>query len=59
MGAVFIPNSYTWSLEHDELDPDNGGILHLRRFPELLEHFWTRSHDEDGTSGRLSPWQRR
>jgi putative hydrolase of the HAD superfamily len=39
MGAVFIPHAYTWSLEHDELDPDDGGILHLRRFPELLEHF--------------------
>lgn len=39
MGAVFIPNVHTWVLEHDELDPDDGGILHLRRFPELLEHF--------------------
>ena len=39
MGAVFIPNAYTWSLEHDELDPDDRGILHLQRFPELLEHF--------------------
>lgn len=39
MGAVFIPNVHTWVLEHDELDPDDRGILHLQRFPELLEHF--------------------
>lgn len=39
LGAVFIPNDYTWALEHDELDPDDRGILHLRHFPELLEHF--------------------
>jgi len=39
MGAVFIPNAYTWSLEHDEIDPDDAGILHLERFPELLDHF--------------------
>jgi putative hydrolase of the HAD superfamily len=39
MGAVFIPNRYTWALEHDEIDPDDRGILHLQRFPELLEHF--------------------
>jgi putative hydrolase of the HAD superfamily len=39
MGAVFIPNAYTWALEHDEIDPQDAGILHLQRFPELLEHF--------------------
>ncbi len=39
LGAVFIPNRYTWVLEHDELDPDDHGVLHLRRFPELVEHF--------------------
>jgi putative hydrolase of the HAD superfamily len=39
MGAVFIPNAYTWSLEHDELDPQDGGILRLQRFTELLNHF--------------------
>ena len=25
LGAVFIPNAYTWALEHDELDPDDAG----------------------------------
>lgn len=39
LGAVLIPNRYTWVLEHDELDPDDHGVLHLRRFPELVEHF--------------------
>jgi putative hydrolase of the HAD superfamily len=39
LGAVFIPNRHTWELEKDELDPDDGGVLHLRRFPELVEHF--------------------
>ena len=39
LGAVFIPNVNTWSLEHDELDPADDGVLHLRSFPELVEHF--------------------
>lgn len=39
LGAVFIPNQHTWELEKDELDPDDAGVLHLRRFPELVEHF--------------------
>ena len=39
VGAVFIPHAYTWSLEHDEIDPADRGVLHLARFPELLEHF--------------------
>jgi putative hydrolase of the HAD superfamily len=39
LGAVFIPNQHTWALEKDELDPDDGGVLHLQRFPELVEHF--------------------
>jgi putative hydrolase of the HAD superfamily len=39
LGAVFIPNQHTWALEKDELDPDDDGVLHLRRFPELVEHF--------------------
>jgi putative hydrolase of the HAD superfamily len=39
MGAVFIPHAHTWVLEHDEIDPDDPGVLHLQRFPELLEHF--------------------
>ncbi|MGC5033347.1 HAD family hydrolase [Micromonospora sp. DT229] len=37
--AVFIPNANTWVLEHDELDPADEGVLHLRAFPELLHHF--------------------
>jgi putative hydrolase of the HAD superfamily len=39
LGAVFIPNQHTWVLEKDEFDPDDDGVLHLRRFPELVEHF--------------------
>jgi putative hydrolase of the HAD superfamily len=37
--AVFIPHPYTWSLEEQEIDPTDRGVLHLARFPELLEHF--------------------
>jgi putative hydrolase of the HAD superfamily len=37
--AVFIPNAWTWALEHDELDPEDDGVLRLRRFPELAQHF--------------------
>ena len=37
--AVFIPHPYTWSLEEQEIDPADRGVLHLARFPELLEHF--------------------
>lgn len=36
LGAVFIPNAYTWALEHDEVPAD---VLTLQRFPELLDHF--------------------
>jgi putative hydrolase of the HAD superfamily len=39
MRAVYIPNANTWALEHTELDADDDGILQLRRFTELLEHF--------------------
>lgn len=39
LGAVFIPNAHTWALEQDVIDPTDDGILHLRRFPELLQHF--------------------
>ena len=39
LNAVFIPNDNTWVLEHDELDPDDAGVLHLRQFGELLLHF--------------------
>ncbi|MEZ0069902.1 putative hydrolase of the HAD superfamily [Streptacidiphilus sp. MAP12-20] len=39
MNAVFIPNDHTWVLEHTELDPSDGAVLHLRAFRELLDHF--------------------
>ncbi|MGH3097118.1 MAG: HAD family hydrolase [Streptosporangiales bacterium] len=39
MNAVYIPNGNTWVLEHGEVDPDDGQVLWLARFPELLEHF--------------------
>ena len=39
MNAVYIPNANTWALEHHELDAGDDRILHLRSFPELLEHF--------------------
>ncbi|MFD9062970.1 HAD family hydrolase [Kitasatospora purpeofusca] len=39
MNAVFIPNDHTWVLEHSELDPADEGVLHLRAFRELLDHF--------------------
>ena len=37
--AVFIPHPYTWSLEEQEIDPTDRGVLHLARFPDLLDHF--------------------
>jgi putative hydrolase of the HAD superfamily len=39
MNAVFIPNENTWRLEVAVLDPTDEGVLHVRRFPELLDHF--------------------
>jgi putative hydrolase of the HAD superfamily len=39
LGAVFIPNSCTWALEHDELDPDDDGVLYLECFTQLVDHF--------------------
>ena len=39
LNAVFIPNENTWVLEHDMLDPDDTGVLHLRQFGELLLQF--------------------
>lgn len=39
MNAVFIPNDNTWILEDGELDPGDDGVLLLRKFPDLLEHF--------------------
>ena len=37
--AVFIPHTHTWSLEEQDLDPTDRGVLRLARFPELLDHF--------------------
>jgi putative hydrolase of the HAD superfamily len=39
LNAVFIPNPHTWVLEHDELDPADEQVLHLGKFPDLLDHF--------------------
>jgi putative hydrolase of the HAD superfamily len=39
LNAVFIPNANTWVLEQGELDPGDAGVLRLRAFPDLLEHF--------------------
>lgn len=39
LGAVFIPNPHTWVLEHDDLDPADRGVLHLKHFRELTQHF--------------------
>ncbi|MDP9862541.1 MULTISPECIES: HAD family hydrolase [Streptosporangium] len=39
MNAVFIPNDNTWVLEHSELDPADTGVLRLRKFSELPDHF--------------------
>ena len=37
--AVFIPHAHTWSLEEQEIDPADDGVLHLLRFADLLLHF--------------------
>jgi putative hydrolase of the HAD superfamily len=39
LGAVFIPHTSTWVLEHAEIDPADPGVLHLERFTQLLDHF--------------------
>ena len=39
LNAVFIPNPHTWVLEEDELDHADEGVLHLKHFRELTEHF--------------------
>ncbi|HET6504978.1 MAG TPA: HAD family hydrolase [Amycolatopsis sp.] len=39
LNAVFIPNEDTWSLEDGDLDPADDRVLHLTRFPDLLQHF--------------------
>jgi len=37
--AVFVPNAATWDHEHAELDPGDGGILHVAAFGHLTAHF--------------------
>jgi putative hydrolase of the HAD superfamily len=39
LNAVFIPHEMTWSLEHAEIDHQDGRLLVLERFTELIEHF--------------------
>ena len=39
LNAVFIPHQHTWVLEHDELDHADQGVLHVKHFRELTEHF--------------------
>ena len=39
LGAVFIPNVNTWTLEHAELRPGAPRLLQLERFAELTVHF--------------------
>ncbi len=39
LNAVFLPNDNTWILEHDDVDPDDAGVLRLERFAELLDNF--------------------
>ncbi|MFF4602250.1 HAD family hydrolase [Streptomyces sp. NPDC001339] len=37
--AVFIPHDRTWVLEHAEIDPDDGKVLRLSAFGELVRYF--------------------
>ncbi|SCF03049.1 HAD family hydrolase [Micromonospora mirobrigensis] len=39
LNAVFIPNDNTWVLEHDELDPDDPAVVHLKEFRQLRTLF--------------------
>jgi len=39
LNAVYLPNDNTWILEHDDVDPEDVGVLRLKRFAELLDHF--------------------
>jgi len=39
LNAIFIPHSHTWSLEHQEIRPNNGRLLVLERFADLKKHF--------------------
>jgi putative hydrolase of the HAD superfamily len=39
LGAVFIPNENTWTLEHAELDGPASRLIRIERFRDLLRHF--------------------
>ncbi|MFL5761925.1 MAG: HAD family hydrolase [Thermomicrobiales bacterium] len=39
LNAVFIPHEMTWSLEHAEIEHQDGRLLVLTRFTELVHHF--------------------
>lgn len=39
LNAVFIPNTNTWALEHDVLDPDDERVLEVQGFRDLLRYF--------------------
>ena len=39
LNAVYIPHEVTWSLEHVEMDADDGRILVLTSITELTQHF--------------------
>ena len=54
--AVFIPHPYTWSLEEQEIDPADRGVLHLARFPELLEPLLTPPAPADCRSCTTAMW---
>ena len=43
LGAVYIPHPNTWSLEHEDVEPRDGGRLKvLTRFSDLLQYFFRR-----------------
>ncbi len=39
LNAVFIPHAHTWTLEHEEIRPQNGRLLVLESFSDLRKHF--------------------
>lgn len=39
LGAVFVPHSRTWSLEHETIPHQHPKLLQVQQIKELLEHF--------------------
>ena len=39
LNAVFVPHAHTWVLEKQEIVPDDGRLLVLERFGDLVRHF--------------------